>query len=152
MKEIITFKQGDDIPKYMVNYDKRSIDAVCKFGVDVEVLVTDEGYDVYPLEVLRDDEVLMIMENLIIEEGIINQKLKAHREPRWYIILDEDESDDELEECENNDGMTVKELIEILKQYDENMIVFRDYEGCYRDILEEEIIIEDGKLRLSIDW
>lgn len=48
--------------------------------------------------------------------------------------------------------MTVKELIEILKQYDENLIVFRDYEGCYRDVDEEEIIIEDGELRLSFDW
>lgn len=48
--------------------------------------------------------------------------------------------------------MTVKELIKILKQYDENIIVFRDYEGCYRNIYEEEIKFEDGKLRLSIDY
>lgn len=48
--------------------------------------------------------------------------------------------------------MTIKELIEILKQYDEDIIVFRDYESCYRDIDKEEIVIEDGKLRLSIDY
>lgn len=48
--------------------------------------------------------------------------------------------------------MTVKELKEILDKYDDNLIVYRDYEGRHRDIHKGEIQETEEGLLLSVDW
>lgn len=48
--------------------------------------------------------------------------------------------------------MTIKELIEVLKQYDENLIAYRDYEGCYRNLHEDEFEVTEKGVRISVDY
>lgn len=48
--------------------------------------------------------------------------------------------------------MKIKELINELEKYDNReLIVYREYEGCYRDINKDEFEVTDKGLLIAID-
>lgn len=85
------FKQGDCIPQWLLKHESLSNNSSCMFGVDVEIVINKHRYLVFPLQELKENEYMVIVEyNRLLNNKkclciYTKQKFKYKKHEKRYI-------------------------------------------------------------------